>query len=181
MTLAGYGAAFTAALAVAMALLFAGPAYETQAAASDVVVGPAPYPGGLVVPANGLNSIGVSVFVKDTDIIPAPGPGTGFVIMTIDGSSTGSALFVATLGSSVVMIDGQVGGPGAGDLSVLTGDGLIIVGVIGTGGAGTIVVNVRLVDGGDGLDVYVTGTFDTTDFLGSVTSRDGRVGLKWSL
>ena len=92
----------------------------------------------LTLAANGTQTI----TVLDTDIVA----GTSFIIATIDPASTGTAQFASGGGQALVCID--TAGIGCDSSAVAS---TIAFAVTGTGGLGAVVVNIRLVDGVDGI------------------------------
>ena len=116
-----------------MALLVASPAEDAQAVGSTVTLS-AP----LTIAANGTQTI--TIF--DANIVA----GTSFIIATIDPASAGTAQFASGGGQALVCIDTP--GTGCDTSGAAT---TIAIGVTGTGGLGAVVVNIRLVDGVDGI------------------------------
>jgi hypothetical protein len=131
-TFTRYGAALIATFAVTIALLAGVRSENADAAAGAVTLASGSIPANLTQ----------TVTVSDADLANGE-----FIIATIDPVSSGTAQFKANGGHSLVCINGSL----TCDLDLASAT-VIKFDVVGTGGQGVVVLNVRLVDGLDGID-----------------------------
>jgi hypothetical protein len=112
--------------------------------------------GGAAMAASGSAQFSSSTVAADgtnaLTVVDADLDAGDFIIATIDAASTGSAVFAAGGGQAIICIDGS-----ACDADGATGSISVLINGLGT--PGVVIVNVRAVDGEDGLD----GTGDDSD------------------
>ena len=155
--LTGYGALLLASLVVAMALLLAAPASTVEAELGSVS-----NPGD--IPATGTATIVIMDEDIDTSVaaMNRNPDDVAFVIATINPLSDGGAQFVNGNSRSSASINSFCDKDG--QYRAESRDNTLTLEVMGTGTTGLIVIDIRLVDGADGLDGD-PGDTDTTPVL----------------